>query len=169
MEELSPIVQHANKSSMTANTQEMAKVTTKNEIIPGLFQGNHLSQAILLSELDVDIAVDLSIGHPPDGKCPKEEGKQYLYWVLEDSVVEDPVTLVALAKYLSVLLDHGKKIIVRCGEGHNRSGLLVATVLMVRGMKWWEAVDSIRDQHEAVALNNQRFIEWLQSLDLASV
>ena len=55
----------------------------------------------------------------------------------------------------------GKKVLVRCQAGLNRSGLVTALVLMKAGMTAEAAVELIRDKRSPDALCNDAFIDWI--------
>jgi hypothetical protein len=55
----------------------------------------------------------------------------------------------------------GKKVLVRCQAGINRSGLVTALVLIRDGHSPEEAIRLIRDKRCEAALSNSRFENWL--------
>ena len=55
----------------------------------------------------------------------------------------------------------GKKVLIRCQAGLNRSGLVMALVLMRDGYSPEEAIDLIRAQRGPDALFNRTFTKWL--------
>ena len=61
----------------------------------------------------------------------------------------------------------GKKVLIRCQAGWNRSGLIMALVLIKEGYSAQEAIDLIRKQRSPNALCNPRFVAWLLSLPKA--
>jgi Dual specificity phosphatase, catalytic domain len=58
----------------------------------------------------------------------------------------------------------GKKVLIRCQAGLNRSGLITALVLMREGYSAEEAICLIRDKRSGYALFNSTFEKWLLSL-----
>ncbi len=58
----------------------------------------------------------------------------------------------------------GKKVLIRCQAGLNRSGLIMALVLMKEGYSAEEAICLIRDKRSDYALFNSTFEKWLLSL-----
>lgn len=55
----------------------------------------------------------------------------------------------------------GKKVLVRCQAGINRSGLVTALVLIRDGYSPEDAIRLIRDNRCEAALSNSRFEKWL--------
>ena len=55
----------------------------------------------------------------------------------------------------------GKRVLVRCQAGLNRSGLVTALVLMKAGMTAEAAVELIREKRSPDALCNDAFIDWI--------
>ena len=56
---------------------------------------------------------------------------------------------------------NGKKVLVRCQAGINRSGLVTALVLIRDGYAPADAIRLIRDNRCEAALSNSRFEKWL--------
>ncbi len=57
----------------------------------------------------------------------------------------------------------GKKVLIRCQAGWNRSGLVTALVLIKDGMSPSEAIALIRSKRSPYALCNQHFVEYLKN------
>lgn len=55
----------------------------------------------------------------------------------------------------------GKRVLIRCQAGWNRSGLITALVLIKEGFKPKEAIELIREQRSEKALCNSSFVSWL--------
>jgi hypothetical protein len=55
----------------------------------------------------------------------------------------------------------GKKVLIRCQAGWNRSGLITALVLIRDGMPARQAIDLIRDTRSPHALCNKTFVQFL--------
>jgi hypothetical protein len=63
----------------------------------------------------------------------------------------------------------GRTVLVRCRSGLNRSGLVIAQVLMNNGRSAEDAVELIRARRSPCALNNQMFVDYLTTgLDLSA-
>nr|WP_239066974.1 dual specificity protein phosphatase family protein [Actinomadura bangladeshensis] len=62
----------------------------------------------------------------------------------------------------------GRRVLVRCHSGYNRSGLVIAQSLMEMGYSADDAVYLIRYRRSKWALNNQVFVDYLTTgLDVA--
>lgn len=57
----------------------------------------------------------------------------------------------------------GKRVLVRCQAGWNRSGLIMALVLMLDGLSPDEAIDLLRERRSPFALCNSDFVSWLHT------
>lgn len=55
----------------------------------------------------------------------------------------------------------GKRVLIRCQAGLNRSGLITALVLIRDGVSPQDAIDLIRKQRATAALCNTTFDRWL--------
>ena len=58
----------------------------------------------------------------------------------------------------------GKRVLIRCQAGANRSGLITAIVLLHEGMQAQLAIDLIREKRFSYALCNQHFVSYLLNL-----
>jgi protein-tyrosine phosphatase len=59
----------------------------------------------------------------------------------------------------------GKRVLIRCQAGWNRSGLITALVLIREGMGAREAIDLIREKRSEWALCNKSFEKFLLEQD----
>lgn len=102
-----------------------------------------------------DAVVDLDGGKPPLGDV-----EVYVRWPIPDGPPPEHAVLVALADLVADLRGAGKQVLVHCAHGRNRSGLLVAAVLVRDGMGAGEAIELVRRRRPG-ALNNERFVQHL--------
>lgn len=93
----------------------------------------------------------------PEG-CEREVVTAY------DSIGQDPEFATGLAADLSERLDAGQTVLVHCQAGLNRSGLLAARTLILRGDNPTDAVNLLRKQRSPIVLCNETFENWLYSL-----
>ena len=77
-------------------------------------------------------------------------------------VIEEYVPLIhELADWAHHRWSSGKRVLIRCAGGMNRSGLLVGLTLIRSGMSAEGAVDLIRERRHPGALNNYSFVRLL--------
>jgi protein-tyrosine phosphatase len=55
----------------------------------------------------------------------------------------------------------GDRVLVRCQAGLNRSGLVMALILIKDGFTPYQAIDLIRQRRTDIALFNENFANWL--------
>jgi len=58
----------------------------------------------------------------------------------------------------------GKRVLIRCQAGWNRSGLITALTLMLAGKSVDEAIEQIRERRSPQALCNSDFVGWLRTI-----
>jgi protein-tyrosine phosphatase len=134
------------------------------EVVPGLFLATRLAEKAEYATLGVDVIVDLEDWRvswvpavPPGGL--------FVSLPMEDDDEVDP-KVRELASFVASLVTSGKRVLVHCTEGLNRSGVVVARALMEMGMSPTEAIDLVRRQRGPSvdgfpALGNPAFVEWL--------
>jgi protein-tyrosine phosphatase len=71
-----------------------------------------------------------------------------------------------IARWVNEKCDEGPTLVV-CQAGLNRSGLVAARALMLRGMKAQDAIDLLREKRSSACLCNPAFEAWLLSQDTA--
>lgn len=114
-----------------------------------------------MNEYKFDVVVALHPHMDPDleGMC------QYIHWPIPDSKLPDPVMLHGLAQMLATFIQDGKKVLIHCNGGRNRSSLLSALVLMKLEplMTGSSAVGWLQIRRPN-ALANERFVDYLENL-----
>jgi len=60
----------------------------------------------------------------------------------------------------------GKRVLIRCQAGINRSSLIMALVLVREGLSARKAIELMRKQRGQAVLANRHFVEWLTQLDV---
>lgn len=120
------------------------------EIVSGVWQSGHPQLGRRW-----DAVVDLDGDQPP----PEKAGI-HIRWPIVDGPPPEHAVLVALADLVADLRGSGKRVLIHCAYGRNRSGLLVAAVLVRGGMEVNEAIELVRARRPG-ALNNRRFVECL--------
>jgi protein-tyrosine phosphatase len=95
-------------------------------------------------------------------------GVAYLKHPIEDGELPDLVVLDGLVSTLAAAIREGRRTLVHCGWGRNRSGLVVALLLReLLGVDGRAAVLAVRERRHR-ALNNQVFADYLESLPAPS-
>ncbi|MBL3666645.1 dual specificity protein phosphatase family protein [Streptomyces sp. M2CJ-2] len=138
-----------------------------NEIAPGLWMGGHefrgrsgqLEPAVARQEFDL---VQTLLRLPGHGPGP---GVEHHVWPIPDGPLDGTQLLgvMRLAEAACEALDDGRKVLVRCYHGYNRSGLVVAHALMRRGSSADAAIRLIRARRSGWALHNELFADYLRA------
>ncbi|WP_432054224.1 protein-tyrosine phosphatase family protein [Streptomyces sp. bgisy022] len=138
-----------------------------DEIVPGLWMGGHqfrggsgrLEFAVVRQEFDLVQSLLRLPGHGPDA------GVEHQVWPIPDGPLDGGqlAGVVRLAEAAGEALDAGRRVLVRCFHGYNRSGLVVAHALVRRGRTAEEAIRLIRDRRSSWALHNDVFVDYLRA------
>jgi protein-tyrosine phosphatase len=98
-------------------------------------------------------------GHGPGG------GVEHQVWPIPDGPLDGTqlAGVIRLAQTADEAVDAGRRVLVRCYSGYNRSGLVVGHVLMRRGRSADEAIRLIRDRRSPWALHNTLFADYLRA------
>lgn len=131
-----------------------------NEIIPGLFQGGHdyaEGGVIVRDEFDLVVSFYERTGHGPAA------GVQHTFYRIPDGMLtaNERADLEEIALNVGIAIEAGRRVLVRCQAGYNRSGLVVALALILLGHTPDDAVRLIRRQRSPYALFNQNFLGYL--------
>lgn len=144
-----------------------------SEVLPGLWQGGTADHDTLrfgrsgygdaeVTKSDFDFVVTLySDANPVDWFV--EEVRFGFY----DSDMRD-IDLARLERAVEqahAAWKAGDRVLIRCQAGWNRSGLIMALVLMREGYGAMDAVELIRDRRSPYALCNETFVRWLIERD----
>jgi len=122
----------------------------------------HLGQlefAVVHDEFDLVLTLLRLPGHGPD------PGVEHHVWAIPDGPLDGTqlAGVIRLAQTACDALDEGRRVLVRCYHGYNRSGLVVAHALIRRGRSPDEAIRLIRARRSPWALHNELFVEYLQA------
>jgi protein-tyrosine phosphatase len=71
--------------------------------------------------------------------------------------------VIRLAEAACEAMDEGRRVLVRCYHGYNRSGLVIAHALMRQGSSAEAAIRLIRARRSPWALHNDLFVEYLRT------
>lgn len=117
-----------------------------------------------MREQGIGVVVDLA---DADTVAPAEQvdGLVYLKSPLVDGDdVPDPALTLRLATLVAGLVDDGRRVLVHCTFGRNRSGLLATLVVReVLGLTGEQALAHVQERRRRV-VNNEGFARWLRSL-----
>ena len=135
--------------------------------MPGLWMGGHqfrnrtgdLEFAVVRDEFDLVQTLLRLPGHGPD------PGVEHHVWAIPDGPLDGTqlAGVMRLARAASEALDEGRKVLVRCYHGYNRSGLVIAHALVRRGHSAEQAIRLIRSRRSPWALHNELFVEYLRA------
>ena len=136
-------------------------------IAPNLFQGGtddldviHLAQTNNRPRTDLPFDAIVTMyawARPADWKV-----QEFRYGVPDASISD--IDLDRLRQAVEFGYDRwkqGDRVLVRCQAGLNRSGLVLALILIKDGLKPAEAIARIRDNRGEDALFNRDFYNWL--------
>lgn len=133
-----------------------------SEILPGLWQGGtYFRPDDGLAAFDSVLTLYRS--------APAAPSSVYERKFLFNDVLEMPPTseLADAANWVygqwKIL---GKKVLVRCQAGLNRSGLVTALVLYQAGYNVDDAIALLREKRSPYALCNRRFVQHLETLQV---
>jgi hypothetical protein len=145
-----------------------------DEIIPCLFMGGHIRKGpsgervpvVVGAEFDVVIRLYSRDGHGPASSVEHHCRK----------MPDGPLTAVQLAEAgelaqtAAAAVRAGRKVLVRCHAGYNRSGLVVVQALVHLGYRVDDAIFLVRYRRSKWALHNHLFVEYLTTgLDVAGL
>lgn len=144
-----------------------------SEILSGLFQGGTKRSEVIdrvqpLNHFDdverkFDCIATLYAYAAPAGWGVEERRLGFPDAELTDEYISQ---LEEMAEWAFTRWQEGKRVLVRCAAGLNRSGLITALVLMRAGHSADDAVSLIRERRSADALFNHSFVQYLQRRQL---
>ncbi|KUL30323.1 protein-tyrosine phosphatase family protein [Streptomyces regalis] len=138
-----------------------------SEIVPGLWMGGHefrgssgqLEFAVVQDEFDLVQTLLRLPGHGPD------PGVEHHVWPIPDGPLDGTqlAGVIRLAEAACEALDKGRRVLVRCYHGYNRSGLVIAHALVRRSHSTEQAIRLIRSRRSPWALHNELFVDYLRA------
>lgn len=125
-----------------------------------------LRAAVVTDEFDVVFSLFTRPGHGPG---PRQ--RHVVHEIPDAPLLPEQIDRVAeLAVTAAEELTAGRKVLVRCRVGHNRSGLLTAQTLIELGHDARTAIGMVRRARSDQALNNATFVDYLTTgLSVASL
>jgi len=91
------------------------------------------------------------------------KGETYAF-EMYDGFKVDEKTLNSAVEVAAMELDNGKRVLVHCQAGLNRSSLVVVRLLMREGMSADDAIRMLREKRSDMVLCNLTFERYLRSL-----
>lgn len=137
---------------------ETAIMPYVSEIVPGLWQGGCPIPGLVLPERFSHVVNLFGIFEYRQDHVPETS----MIVDMSDSIKQNMSIVEPIAQMVSRL---DGDVLVHCQAGLNRSGVVVARCLMLRGMSAEDAISFVRDHRHQRALNNDHFVEWLLLLD----
>lgn len=134
-----------------------------SEVVPGLHIGAHPEPEDPF-ELGATVVITLTTG--TSARAVPLHGV-LIHWPILDGPIPPPEILDAVASFIDVCLDVGNAVFVHCHAGMNRSPLVVARILMKRGMSAQEAIDLVRERRQE-SLSDE-YADWLLSYPIVLV
>ena len=134
-----------------------------NQVVPGLFMGGHdvRSQSpkacVVADEFDLVVSLTAREGYGPS------PGVEHVVARLADAVLDAPnaARVRELGDLVARAVRDGRRVLVRCSGGLNRSGVVVAEALVQLGHPRAEAVRLVRDARGPWALTNPGLVAYL--------
>lgn len=133
---------------------------TSHQVAPNLFQGGLNSASVPGPGFDVIVNVS---AHSVRPRGIEKTGALYIEWgIFDSSAMPDPTMLHPLVDLIAELLFQGKRVLVHCQAGLNRSGLVCALTMRARGVPADDAIDSIRKHRCEFGLCNADFERYVR-------
>jgi protein-tyrosine phosphatase len=133
--------------------------------VPGLFQGGHdvrsqsRTACVVTDQFHVVVSMTTREGYGPD------DGVEHHVARMADAGVDPGVAtrVDELAEVVAAAVESGRRVLVRCSGGLNRSGLVVASALVRLGHEPDAAIALVRRARGPWALTNPAFVSYLRT------
>ena len=136
-----------------------------NEVVPGLFQGGHDVRSQSVSACVVDDEFDLVVSLATRAGYGPADDVEHVVLRMADAGV-DGATATRVddaAEQVADAVRDGRRVLVRCSGGLNRSGLVVASALVRLGHPPADAIALVRAARGPWALTNPGFVTYVQT------
>jgi protein-tyrosine phosphatase len=136
-------------------------------VVPRLWMGGHeylgrdgeWKEAIPTDQFDVVYSL-----HYRPGFGPSPTVEHHVLEIPDDALTTAQIRAVdEFAASAAADFAAGRQVLVRCRAGMNRSGLVVAAVLVRSGFSAAQAITQIRKLRAPGALNNESFVAYLET------
>jgi protein-tyrosine phosphatase len=135
-----------------------------SRIVPRLWMGPRPPEGRALAQAGFDVLVLCAMEYQPSSLWFPYV--HVVYAGIDDAVLTDLDRDRAIQASTKILgfMRTGKRVLVTCNQGRNRSGLVVALTLMRMGCTDEQAIQFIRERrhHPDGVLVNPSFVEYLQ-------
>jgi hypothetical protein len=129
-----------------------------DRVVHGLYQAGSALDPVEFFELGFDEVVDLGGWE----RAEHMDGQAYRFYLIDDVPwISDSGAIDAMAAEIAAWVRAGKRVVVNCSAGLNRSGLLVGRTLVELGHTPAEAVELVRQARGPHALSNVAFTKFL--------
>jgi protein-tyrosine phosphatase len=107
--------------------------------------------------------------HTREGHGPSGGVDHRLAEIPDGPLTAEQIAMVCrAAESAAEAVEQGKRVLVRCHSGYNRSGLVIAHALTLSGYSTDDAIFLLRYRRSKWALNNSLFVDYLNTgLDVA--
>ena len=129
---------------------------TCDAVVPGLFQGDFPAGAVDWSRFD-DV-VSLTVEKIPEVRL--ETGGIWMHIPIWYDEMVNPVGVRAATRTVAERVTDGRRVLVHCQAGLNRSGVVSARALMFMGFSVAGAIARVRSARGPFALSNPGFVAW---------
>lgn len=133
---------------------------TWDQVAPGLYQGDFPEGDVDWGLFDDVISMSNAAPSPrlrPDGL--------WLHVPIEDGAMVEPALVRETARTVAERVEAGRRVLVHCWAGLNRSGVVAARALMYMGVPAADAIAAVRAARGEDALFNGNFVAWLHAED----
>jgi hypothetical protein len=125
------------------------------EVVPGLYIGSHPEPEDPF-DLGATLVVSLTTG--TSARSVPRNGV-LIHWPIKDGPIPPTEILDALVSFIDASMNANAVVYVHCQAGMNRSALVVARVLMERGLSAEEAIALVRERRKG-SLSDE-YAAWL--------
>ena len=138
-----------------------------DEILPGLFQGGTEDDGVIGRRIpschyDRSHRFDVVVTLYADAQPAPWFVEEFRYGFGDSELTPGAIRKVlALAAAAHARWQAGETVLIRCQAGVNRSGLVMALVLMLDGYSARDAIELIRERRAPAVLSNRHFVRWL--------
>lgn len=149
----------------------MSSLEGKNQILPGLYQCGAYELSEVIDEVKPDLIVCASYltnlyADEADIVKSMRSSERYIRYGFDDGQeLPDMSRIEAIVSEVAYSVASGERVIVHCNAGLNRSGLIVALVIMrLTGKTGKQALEHLRICRP-MALTNYTFANYVKELD----